>query len=94
VFPIYTILPHYSARFNRAIRSDLPKIRPLTWIESRIGAHLSPARAALRRSKTVLLFCHILIAMNIGRLIQGIIRCQTCRLAAETTDVPIVSAIR
>ncbi|MBR3294604.1 MAG: hypothetical protein IKI69_09335, partial [Oscillospiraceae bacterium] len=32
-------------------------------------------RAALLRSKTALLFCHILIAMSIGRMIFRIIRC-------------------
>jgi hypothetical protein len=31
-------------------------------------------RAALRRSKTAKLFCHIFIAMSIERMIQRIIR--------------------
>jgi hypothetical protein len=51
-------------------------------------------RAALRRSKTALLFCHIFIAMSIGRMIQRIIRCQTCRLAARSIETSIDLAIR
>ena len=51
-------------------------------------------RAALRRSKTALLFCHIFIAMSIGRMIQRIIRCQTCRLAAKSIESSIDFAIR
>ena len=51
-------------------------------------------RAALRRSKTAGLFCQIILAMSIGRMIQRIIRCQTCRLAAKTIDSSIVFAIR
>jgi hypothetical protein len=43
-------------------------------------------RAALLRSKTAWLFCHILIAMSIGRMILRIIRCQTCRLAANDSQ--------
>jgi hypothetical protein len=51
-------------------------------------------RAALQRSKTARLFCHIFIVMSIGRMIQQIIRCQTCRLAAKTIEASIVFAIR
>jgi len=51
-------------------------------------------RAALRRSKTAELFCHILIAMSIGRMIQTIIRCQTCRLVAKSIESSIDFAIR
>jgi hypothetical protein len=51
-------------------------------------------RAALRRSKTARLFCHIFIAMSIGRMIQRIIRCQTCRLAAKSIESSIDFAIR
>jgi len=51
-------------------------------------------RAALRRSKTAWLFCHILIAMSIGRMILEIIRCQTCRLAAKSIEFSIDFAIR
>ena len=51
-------------------------------------------RAASRRSKTAWLFCHILIAMSIGRMILGIIRCQTCRLAAKSIETSIDFAIR
>ena len=49
-------------------------------------------RAALLLSKTAMLFCHIFIAMSIARMIQRIIRCQTCRLAAKTIDRAIVFA--
>jgi len=51
-------------------------------------------RAALRRSKTALLFCHISIAMSIGRMMQRIIRCQTSRLAAKSIELSIDFAIR
>jgi hypothetical protein len=51
-------------------------------------------RAALLRSKTALLFCHIRIAMSIGRMIERIIRCQTCRLAAKSIEFSIDFAIR
>jgi hypothetical protein len=51
-------------------------------------------RAALLRSKTALLFCPIFIAMSIGRMIQRIIRCQTCRLAAKSIESSIDFAIR
>jgi hypothetical protein len=51
-------------------------------------------RTALRCSKTATLFCHVFIAMSIGRMIFQIIRCQTCRLAAKTIEVTIVFAIR
>jgi len=51
-------------------------------------------RAALRRSKTALLFCHIFIAMSIGRMIQRIIRCQTSRLLAKSIELSIDFAIR
>ena len=51
-------------------------------------------RAALPRSKTAWLFCHILIAMSIGRMILRIIRCQTCRLAAKSIESSIDFAIR
>jgi len=51
-------------------------------------------RAALPRSKTARLFCHILIAMSIGRMIERIIRCQTCRLAAKSIETSIDLAIR
>jgi len=46
-------------------------------------------RAALLRSKTALLFCPIFITMSIGRMIQRIIRCQTCRLAAKSIEASI-----
>jgi len=51
-------------------------------------------RATLWRSKTAQLFCRIFIAMSIGRMIQGIIRCQTCRLAAKSIESSIDFAIR
>jgi len=51
-------------------------------------------RAALLRGKTARLFCHILIAMSIGRMILRIIRCQTCRLAAKSIEFSIDFAIR
>jgi hypothetical protein len=51
-------------------------------------------RAALRLSKTASLFCHIIIAMRIGRMILQIIRCQTYRLAAKTIHAAIVFANR
>jgi len=51
-------------------------------------------RAAELRSKTAQLFCHILIAMSIGRMIQRIIRCQACRLATKSIESPIDFAIR
>jgi hypothetical protein len=51
-------------------------------------------RTALRCSKTATLFCHVFIAMSIGRMIFQIIRCQTCRLVAKTIEVTIVFAIR
>ena len=51
-------------------------------------------RATLWRSKTAQLFCRIFIAMRIGRMIQGIIRCQTCRLAAKSIKSSIDFAIR
>jgi len=50
-------------------------------------------RAALRRSKTARLFCHIFIAMSIRRMIQRIIRRQTCRLAAKSIESSIDFAI-
>ena len=46
-------------------------------------------RAALRRGKTARLFCHIVIEMSVGRMMQGIIRCQTHRLAAKSIESPI-----
>ena len=49
-------------------------------------------RTALRCSKTATLFCHVFIAMSIGRMIFQIIRCQTCRLAAKTIEATIVFA--
>ena len=51
-------------------------------------------RAALPRSKTALLFCHIILVMSIGRMIQRIIRCQTCRLAAKSIEFSIDFALR
>ena len=57
-------------------------------------SHKAFRRAALRRSKTAGLFCHILIAMSIGRMIQRIIRCQTSRLAAKSIELSIDFAIR
>jgi len=51
-------------------------------------------RAALRRSKTAKLFCHIFIAMSIGRMIHRIIRCQTYRLSAKSIEASIDFAIR
>jgi hypothetical protein len=50
-------------------------------------------RAVLRRSKTAGLFCHIFIAMSIGRSIQGMLCCQTCRLAAKSIESSIDFAI-
>jgi hypothetical protein len=53
-------------------------------------------RAALRRSKTALLFCHchIFIAMSVGRMIHRMLRRQTCRLAAKSSESSIDFAIR
>jgi hypothetical protein len=51
-------------------------------------------RAALRRSKTARLFCHILLAMNIAQMIQRIICGKTSRFAARTIESSIVLAIR
>ncbi len=51
-------------------------------------------RAALLRGKTARLFCHILIAMSIWRMILRIIRCQTCRLAAKSIEFSIDFASR
>ena len=51
-------------------------------------------RAALLHSKTAWLFCHILMAMSIGRMILKIIRCQTWRLAAKSIEFSIDFAIR
>jgi hypothetical protein len=51
-------------------------------------------RTALWRSKTARLFCHIFIAMSIGRMIRKIIRCQTRRLAAKSIEISIDFAIR
>ena len=51
-------------------------------------------RAAMRRSKTAWLFCHIFIAMSIGRMMERIIRCQTCGLAAKSIEASIDFAIR
>jgi hypothetical protein len=51
-------------------------------------------RAALLRSKTAWLFCHILITISIGQMILRIIRCQTCRLAAKSIEFSIDFAIR
>jgi hypothetical protein len=51
-------------------------------------------RAALRLSKTALLFCHIFIAMGIAQMIHGIICRQTCRLAAKAIESSIVFAMR
>ncbi len=51
-------------------------------------------RAALRRSKTARLFCHILLAMNIAQMIQRIICGKTGRFAARTIESSIVLAIR
>ena len=50
-------------------------------------------RVVLRRSKTAWLFCPIIIAMNIMRMILEIIRCQTCRLAAKSIEFSIDFAI-
>ena len=41
-------------------------------------------RAALLLSTAAYLLCRIFIAMSIVRMIQRIIRCQTCRLAVKS----------
>ena len=46
------------------------------------------------RRKTARLFCYIVIAMNIGRMIARIIRCQRSRLAAKSIESSIDFAIR
>ena len=51
-------------------------------------------RAALRRSKTARMFCHLFMAVSIGRTMQRIIRRQTCRLAAKSIESSIAFAIQ
>jgi hypothetical protein len=60
-------------------------------------------REALRRSdlrvesgsaERALLFCPALITMSVGRMIQKIIRCQTCRLAAKSIGYSVDFAFR
>ena len=50
--------------------------------------------AALQLRAAAMLQRHIFLAMSIARMIFKIIRCQTCRLAAETIESSIVSALR
>ena len=52
----------------------------------------SPHRFAALQNRA--LFCHIVVAMSIGRMIFRIIRCQTCRLAAKSIEFSIDFAIR
>lgn len=51
-------------------------------------------RAVLRRSKTARMFCHLFMAVSIGRTMQRIIRRQTCRLAAKSIESSIAFAIQ
>jgi len=51
-------------------------------------------RAALLLSTAEYLLCQICIAMSIARMIQKIIRCQTCRLAAKSIEFSIDFVMR
>ena len=61
------------------LKASLPFLRRIVPLNKYMMAKRQKAfcRAALRRSKTAGLFCHILITMSIGRMIHGIIRRQT-----------------
>ena len=51
-------------------------------------------RAALRLSKTAMLFCHIVIARSIAHMMDPITRLQTCRLEEKTIEYSIVFSMR